>query len=112
VLVVCFAKYALLPVVHLIHIKIIFHVNPCSDPKDVPIVVHTQDWMKASLMNHWLKGVWPPSSPDYNPLDYFMWSKVEREANKHPHNTQACVLSQGQDLNIEREIVILPCQRF
>jgi hypothetical protein len=22
----------------------------CSDPKDVPIVVHTQDWLKANLM--------------------------------------------------------------
>jgi hypothetical protein len=25
----------------------------CSDPKDVPIVVHTPDWLKANLMNHW-----------------------------------------------------------
>ena len=61
----------------------------CSDPKDVPIVVHTQDWMKDSLMNHWLKGVWLPSSPDYNPLDYFIWSEVEREVNKQPYNTLA-----------------------
>ncbi len=47
----------------------------CSDPKDVPIVVHTQDW---------LKGMWPPSSPDYKSLDYFMWSEFEREVNKQP----------------------------
>jgi hypothetical protein len=48
-----------------------------SDPKDVPIVVHTQDWLKANLMNHWLKGMRPPSSPDYKPLEYFMWTEVE-----------------------------------
>jgi hypothetical protein len=26
-------------------------------------------------------------SPDFNPLDYFMWSIVEREVNKQPHKT-------------------------
>jgi hypothetical protein len=30
----------------------------CSDPKDAPIVVHNQDWLKASLMNHQLKGMY------------------------------------------------------
>jgi hypothetical protein len=29
----------------------------CSDPKDVLIVVHTQDWLTTSLMNYWLKGM-------------------------------------------------------
>jgi hypothetical protein len=48
----------------------------------VPIVVHTQDWWKANLMNHWLKGMRPPSSPDYNPLDYLMWSEIEREVER------------------------------
>jgi hypothetical protein len=36
----------------------------CSDHEDVPLVVHTQDWLKANLMKHWLKGLWIPSSPD------------------------------------------------
>jgi len=30
--------------------------------------------------------MWPPSSPDLNPLDYYVWSVVERKINKHPHN--------------------------
>ena len=31
--------------------------------------------------------LWPLSSPDLNPLDYYMWGIVKREVNKHPHNT-------------------------
>ncbi len=86
----------------------------CSDPKDVPIVVHTQDRLKANLINHWLKGMWSPSSPDDKPLDYFMWSQLDREVNKQPHNTLASLKAKISEVmtNIEREIVILPCQRF
>ena len=49
----------------------------------------TQDWLKANLKNHWSKEIWPPSSKDRNPSDYFMWSEVEREVNKHPYNILA-----------------------
>ncbi len=49
----------------------------------------TQDGLKANLKDHWSKEIWPPSSNDCNPLDYFMGSEVEREVNKHPHNTLA-----------------------
>ena len=65
-------------------------------------------------MNHQLKGMWPPSSPDYNPLDDFMWSEFEREVNKQPHNTLASLKAKISEVmtNIDREIVILPCQRF
>jgi hypothetical protein len=86
----------------------------CYDPKDVPIVVHTQDWLKANLMKYWMKGMWPPSSPDYKTLDYFMWSEVEREVNKQPHNTLASLKVKISEVvtNNEREIFILHCQRF
>jgi hypothetical protein len=86
----------------------------CSDPKDDPIAVHTQDWLKANLMNHQLKGMWPPSSPDYKPLDYFMWSEVEKEVHKQPHNNLASLKDKISEVmtTIDREIAILPCQRF
>ncbi len=58
--------------------------------------------------------MWPPSSPEYKPLDYFMWSEVEREVNKQPHNTLTSLKAKISKVmtKIEREIVILPCQRF
>jgi hypothetical protein len=58
--------------------------------------------------------MWPPSSPEYKPLDYIMWCEFEREVNKQPHNTQASLKAKISEVmtNIEREIVILTCQRF
>jgi len=41
----------------------------------------TQNWLKADLKDHWPKEIWPPSTPDCNPLGYFMWSEVEREVS-------------------------------
>ncbi len=58
------------------------------------IAKSTQDWLKANLKDYWSKEIWPPSSKDCNP-DYFMWSEVEREVNKHPQHP--CV-PQVQDL--------------
>jgi hypothetical protein len=43
-----------------------------------------------------------------------MWRVVDREVNKHPHNTLACLKAKIADVmtNIDREIAILLCQRF
>ena len=30
----------------------------------------TQAWLKANFMDFWPKDLWPPSSPDLNPMDY------------------------------------------
>jgi len=49
--------------------------------------MRTQDWMSENLHDHITPNMWPPNSPDLNPLDYYVWGVVERETNKHPHNT-------------------------
>jgi hypothetical protein len=43
-----------------------------------------------------------------------MWCVVDREVNKHPQNILASLKAKISEVmtNIEREIVILPCQRF
>ena len=35
----------------------------------------------------------PPSSPDLNPLDYFIWSYVENITNMTSHNTKASLIT-------------------
>ncbi|QQP36843.1 Uncharacterized protein FKW44_022056 [Caligus rogercresseyi] len=35
----------------------------------------------------WSKEIWPPSSPDCKPLDYYVWGVLERESNKRAHNS-------------------------
>jgi hypothetical protein len=61
-------------------------------------LLQTQDWLKVNLMDHWLKEMWPLSSPDCNPFDYFMWSVVEREVNKCPHITLASLKAKISDV--------------
>ena len=36
---------------------------------------------------------WPPSTPDLNPLDYFVWSYVENIINMTSHNTKASLIA-------------------
>ena len=37
---------------------------------------------------------WPPSSPDLNPLDYFVWLYVKNITNMTSHNTKASLIAQ------------------
>ncbi|QQP38466.1 Uncharacterized protein FKW44_019040 [Caligus rogercresseyi] len=46
-----------------------------------------QAWLLENLHYHWSPDLWPPSSPDCNPLDYFFWGMVENKTHKHAHNT-------------------------
>jgi hypothetical protein len=61
-----------------------------------------------------LKEMWPPSSTDCIPSDYFMWCVVEREVNKCPHNTLASLKVMTSDVmaNLDREVVIHVCKKF
>ena len=47
----------------------------------------TQDWLKENVPEFWGKEVWPPSSPDCNPLDFFMWGVLEKDINRRPYKT-------------------------
>ena len=37
----------------------------------------TQDWCQHHFPRFWSKEMWPPSSPDLNPLDFSVWSLLE-----------------------------------
>ena len=41
----------------------------------------TQKWCKEN-----------PSSPDCNPLDYYVWGDLERDVNRGPHNKRASLM--------------------
>jgi hypothetical protein len=53
----------------------------------------TQYGCEANLLEFWLKEIWPPSSPNCNPLDYYIWSVCELDVNKVPHNTAALLIA-------------------
>ena len=47
----------------------------------------TQAWLYQQLFCHWPPNLWPPSSPDLNPLDYYVWGILEK-VNYCPYNTK------------------------
>lgn len=65
----------------------------------------TQDWCQANLPGFIPKDLWPPYSPDLNPMDYFVWSYLEARVNSHEHtNVEAlrcCVMKEWIDLPLD-----------
>ena len=49
----------------------------------------TQDWLQTECYEFVPFSYWPHSSPDLNPLDYFVWSYVENITNMTSLNTKA-----------------------
>ena len=53
----------------------------------------TQAWLQKECYDFVPFSHWPPSYPDLNPLDYFVWSYVENITNTASHNTKACLIA-------------------
>ena len=53
----------------------------------------TQAWLQKECYDFVPFSHWPPSSPDLNPLDYFVWSHVENITNMTSHNTKASLIT-------------------
>jgi inhibitor of nuclear factor kappa-B kinase subunit alpha len=47
----------------------------------------TQDWCRANLTDFIPESLWPPSSPDLNPLDYSIWGILEARVNAKQHTS-------------------------
>ena len=70
--------------------------------------------MADNLYDYITPNIWPPNSPDLNPLDYYVWSVVEKKVNEHPHNTKdslkAAIVRVMSDMN--KEQLIRACNQF
>jgi hypothetical protein len=66
------------------------------------------------MKNHWSQEIWPPSSPDCNPLDLSMWSEFEREVSKQPYKTLASLRAKILEgmADMDREVVIRSYKKF
>ena len=53
----------------------------------------TQAWLQKECYDFEPFSHWPPSSPDLNPLDYFVWSYVENITNMTSHNTKSSLIA-------------------
>ena len=53
----------------------------------------TQAWLQKQCYDFVPFSHWLPSSPDLNPLKYFVWSYVENITNKTSHNNKASLIA-------------------
>ena len=53
----------------------------------------TQAWLQKECYDFVPFFHWPPSSPDLNPLDYFVWSYVGNITNMTSHNTKDSLIA-------------------
>lgn len=74
----------------------------------------TQEWMSNNFHDFVGPNVWPPNSPDLNPLDYYVWGVVERDANKCPHNTKESLREAIHEsmVNMDQHHLTSACARF
>ena len=74
----------------------------------------TQEWLAKSCDDHATPNIWPPSSPDLNPMDYYVWGVVEMETNKRPHSTKESLKATILHVmgSLQEEPLIRACSRF
>ena len=53
----------------------------------------TQTWLQKECYDFVPFSHWPPSSPNLNPLDYFVWLYVENITKMTSHNTKASLIA-------------------
>ncbi|UYV63004.1 hypothetical protein LAZ67_2002819 [Cordylochernes scorpioides] len=68
----------------------------------------TQSWLTLNVPSHWGPDIWPPNSPDCNPLDYY------RDVNKAPHTTIQSVKKAVHTVmtQMDKVIVAKACASF
>lgn len=73
-----------------------------------------QNWLSDNMDMFWSKEFWPLNSPDLNPLDYYVWSVVERVTNKsrHPNVTSLQTAIEAAFANLDKEVLQRACERF
>lgn len=74
----------------------------------------SMDWLQENCYDVVTKDQWPPSSPDLNPMDYFVWGYLETHTNRRPHATkQSLIMSIKHNFKeMPRDLVIKACSRF
>ena len=74
----------------------------------------TQAWLQKECYNFVHFSHWPPSSPDLNPLNYFVWSYVENITKMTSHNTKASLIAANRRVFAELPpaLVEKACSQF
>jgi hypothetical protein len=63
-----------------------------QDPAPCHVSNRSIKWHKDNCYDLVSKDCWPPSSPDLNPLDYFVWGYLESHTNRRAHTNKASLI--------------------
>ena len=45
-------------------------------------------WLSANVYNYTCSNIWPPNSPDLNPMNYYVCGTVEKDTNRRASTTK------------------------
>lgn len=73
-----------------------------------------QKWLSANFYDYTSPNIWPPNSPDLNPMDYYVWDAVEKDTNRRASTTKAELINIIKAVfeTLPRESVKSACSRF
>ena len=72
-----------------------------------------QAWCKDNFKSFWSKELWSPSSPDLNPMDFGIWSILERKACAVSHSNMEKLKKKLKEswAKIESETIRATCDQ-
>ena len=79
----------------------------------LPHLRKSNKWLWANFY-HTRLNVWPTNSPHLNPMDYFVWGAVEKDAIRHASTTKSQLVDRITALfeRLPRESATSACSRF
>ena len=74
----------------------------------------TQAWMEKNFAAYWPWALWPPSSPDCNPLDYAVWGLMNTRVQATPHRniSELKATIQKEWKKLSSDYIIKSCSSF
>ena len=74
----------------------------------------SKKWLSVNFYNYTSPYDWPLNSPDPNPMDYYVWGTVEKNANHRASTTKTQLINIIKAVfeSLPRESVTSSCSRF
>ena len=85
-----------------------------QDSAPCPTSGKSQKWLSANFYDFNSPNVWPPNSPDLNPMNYYVWGAVEKDSNRCASTTKPQLIKRNKAAfeALSQEIVKSACSRF
>ena len=74
----------------------------------------SKKWLSANFYDYTNPNVWPPNSPDPNPMDYYVCGTIEKDTKRRDSNTKNLLIDRIKVVfeTLPRETVTSACSRF